>query len=61
MFLDDKKDENLYMDKSDEEILSQSINHPYLFGILLDRYQDAFLRKALSVLGNKEDAEDIVQ
>lgn len=58
MFLND---ENPYMEKSDEEILALSKNQPYLFGILLDRYQDAFLRKAQSVLGNKEDAEDIVQ
>jgi RNA polymerase sigma-70 factor, ECF subfamily len=65
MFLNDNPsadgEENLNMEKSDEEILALSINHPYLFGILLDRYQDAFLRKAQSVLGNKEDAEDIVQ
>lgn len=47
--------------KSDEEILALSQKQPYLFGILLDKYQDAFLRKAQSVLGNKEDAEDIVQ
>ena len=54
-------EENQYMEKSDEEILVMSQAKPYLFGILLDRYQDAFLRKAISVLGNKEDAEDIVQ
>jgi len=60
-FINDTTEENLNMEKSDEEILASSINHPYLFGVLLDRYQDAFMRKAQSVLGNKEDAEDIVQ
>ena len=53
--------DNLNKQRSDEEILALSKNQPYLFGILLDRYQDAFLRKAQSVPGSKEDAEDIVQ
>lgn len=53
--------DNLNMEKSDEEILALSVRQPYLFGILLDRYQDAFLRKAESVLHNKEDAEDVAQ
>lgn len=53
--------ESLNMKKSDEEILALSIKQPYLFGILLDRYQDAFIRKAESVLRSKEDAEDVVQ
>lgn len=46
---------------SDEQILSHSVKHPHLFEVLLDRYQDAFLRKARGVLGSREDAEDIVQ
>ena len=45
----------------DEEVLVQSLEHPYLFSILLDRYRDAFLRKAQRVMHNKEDAEDVVQ
>lgn len=53
--------DNSNKQQSDEEILALSINQPYLFGILLDRYQTAFLRKAESVLGNREDAEDITQ
>lgn len=47
--------------KSDEEILSLAIHTPHLFEILVDRYQDAFLRKAESVIRGREDAEDIVQ
>lgn len=53
--------DNLNMEKSDEEILALSVRQPYLFGILLDRYQDAFLRKAESVLHSREDAEDVAQ
>lgn len=45
----------------DEEILRRSQAQPWLFRILLDRYQDAFLRKAKSIVFNELDAEEIVQ
>lgn len=45
----------------DEEILTASLNKPALFKILVDRYEKAFVRKALGILKNKEEAEDIVQ
>ncbi len=48
-------------DKTDEEILALSVRKPEHFKILLERYQDAFLRKAISILKNKEDAEEVVQ
>jgi len=48
-------------EKSDEEILALSIDHPSLFSIILNRYQEAFLRKAESIIRSREDAEDIVQ
>lgn len=57
----DKLGDDFNMEKSDEEILALSVRQPYLFGILLDRYQNAFIRKAESVLRSREDAEDIVQ
>lgn len=57
----DNLNKQLNKQQSDEEILALSKNQPYLFGILLDRYQTAFLRKAQSVLGSKEDAEDVMQ
>lgn len=47
--------------KTDEEILALSVREPEHFRILLLRYQDAFLRKAISILKNKEDAEEVVQ
>lgn len=46
---------------SDEEVLMRAITHPFLFSVLLERYQDAFLRKAEGVLHNREEAEDTVQ
>lgn len=46
---------------SDEEILSRSLDEPKLFSVLVDRYQDALLRRAESVVHNRLEAEDIVQ
>lgn len=48
-------------DLSDEEILRRSQSRPWLYGVLLDRYQDAFMRKARSILFNELDAEEVVQ
>lgn len=46
---------------SDEDILLQARAYPWLFSFILDRYQDAFMRKAMGIIHNKEDAEEIVQ
>lgn len=46
---------------SDEEVLFRSSSEPWLFAVLLDRYQDAFLRKAKGIVFVPEDAEEIVQ
>ncbi len=48
-------------DLSDEEILARSRREPWLFAVLLDRYQEAFLRKARGVIRSPEDAEEVVQ
>ncbi len=48
-------------EKGDEEILALSPDSPELFEVLVDRYEDAFIRKALSIVRKREDAEDIVQ
>ncbi len=45
----------------DEEILLRSNSEPWLFTVLLDRYQDAFMRKALGIIYDPRDAEEIVQ
>ncbi|OGZ20431.1 MAG: hypothetical protein A2494_00945 [Candidatus Lloydbacteria bacterium RIFOXYC12_FULL_46_25] len=45
----------------DEVILERSLVHPSLFAVLVERYQDAFMRKAESVVRSREEAEDIVQ
>ena len=45
----------------DEEVLTASLDKPALFKILVDRYQEAFTRKAMGILRQQEEAEDIVQ
>lgn len=49
------------MDRKDEEVLALSFAQPSAFGILVDRYQNDFLRAAFKVVKSKEEAEDIVQ
>ena len=56
----DFEDRNHYQTK-DEEILAGSLKNPALFKILVDRYQEAFIRKAVDILRQQEEAEDIVQ
>jgi RNA polymerase sigma factor (sigma-70 family) len=51
------KSENL----SDGEVLRESLQKPWMFGLLVNRYQKAFLRKSLQMLRSKEEAEDAVQ
>ncbi|OGG85644.1 hypothetical protein A2392_02660 [Candidatus Kaiserbacteria bacterium RIFOXYB1_FULL_46_14] len=46
---------------SDEEILVRARREPWLFAILLERYQEAFLRKVRTIVRSPEDAEEIVQ
>jgi RNA polymerase sigma-70 factor, ECF subfamily len=46
---------------TDEDILARAQAEPWLFALLLDRYQNAFLRKAKSIIFNELDAEEVVQ
>lgn len=46
---------------SDEEVLARSASEPWLFAVLLERYQEAFLRRARHIIRGEQDAEDIVQ
>ena len=45
----------------DEVILRRSQSKPWLYELLVNRYQAAFLRKATGIIRNPEDAEEIVQ
>ena len=46
---------------TDKDILEKSLKNPQYFELLVLRYQKAFIRKSLSIMRSKEDAEDIVQ
>ena len=45
----------------DEEVLRLSLDDPSYFSVLVDKYQVPFIRKALGILRNQEEAEDVVQ
>jgi len=47
--------------KRDEDVLAASFKYPYLFELLVERYEEAFLRKAKSIVHHEEAARDIVQ
>jgi len=47
--------------KSDEEVLEAVRQDPEVLGVLIDRYEAAFLRKARSILWSPEEAEEAVQ
>ena len=61
MNLDDNSNSEPERGLKDEVLLASSRENPQLFGILVDRYQSAFLRAAMRVVHRREDAEDIVQ
>ena len=46
---------------TDEELLLYAQKHPSAFEFLVARYQQTFLHRALAVIRDKDDAEDIVQ
>jgi RNA polymerase sigma-70 factor, ECF subfamily len=48
-------------ERSDEELLFLSLAHPSLFVFLVRKYEEPFLRKAGSIVHEREEAEDVVQ
>jgi RNA polymerase sigma-70 factor (ECF subfamily) len=46
---------------TDVELLIRSQNQPWLFGVLIDRYQAAFQRKVSRILFDPRDVEEVVQ
>jgi RNA polymerase sigma-70 factor, ECF subfamily len=48
-------------DWEDERILAASQSSPWLFALLVERYQEPFLRKVRGVIRNPLDAEEVVQ
>jgi RNA polymerase sigma-70 factor, ECF subfamily len=46
---------------ADEALLAASVGAPSLFALLVRRWEEPFLRKALSIIHDREESEDIVQ
>jgi len=46
---------------SDEDVLMKSQTSPWMFAILVGRYEAPFLRKARSIIRNPLDVEEVVQ
>lgn len=62
MFLEENKSpKDIIASASDDELIAKVSDNPHLFEVLLNRYEEAFLRKAYYILGTKEAAEDAVQ
>ncbi|MDP3661427.1 MAG: RNA polymerase sigma factor [bacterium] len=60
MFLEDTKPTESSEIK-DAEILREARDNPVLFEVLVERYEEAFLRKAKYILKDDEKARDVVQ
>ncbi len=45
----------------DDKILLESQSSPWLFAILVERYEEPFMRKARGIVRNPLDAEEVVQ
>jgi RNA polymerase sigma factor (sigma-70 family) len=64
MFLEDETHPSVAQDVlelSDEKVLFRSLHDPRVFEVIVDRYQEAFIRKAKRLLTTQHDAEDAVQ
>lgn len=48
-------------DWEDERILMEAQSFPWMFAVLVERYQEPFLRKVRGVIHNPLDAEEVVQ
>ncbi len=56
-YLDEQPTQN---NITDEEALSLSLKDPQEFKLIVDRYESAFLRKARTILGQREEVQDVV-
>jgi RNA polymerase sigma factor (sigma-70 family) len=45
----------------DNEVLALSVRNPQAFNVIVTRYQRLFVRKAMEITGNEDDAYDVVQ
>lgn len=55
------REDQAHAERSDEELLTLSLKHPSLFALLVRKFEEPFMRKALSIVHDREEAQDIVQ
>jgi RNA polymerase sigma-70 factor (ECF subfamily) len=48
-------------ERSDEEVLLLSLSQPALFALLVRKYEEPFMRKAMGIVRGREEAQDVVQ
>jgi RNA polymerase sigma-70 factor (ECF subfamily) len=56
-----EESESVAKPQSDEDILLASVHAPSLFAHIVQKYEEPFLRKAMSIVHDEREAEDIVQ
>jgi RNA polymerase sigma-70 factor (ECF subfamily) len=59
--VNEKLEQNHFDGMDDEEILKLSLKDPAHFSVLVQKYEEPFMRAAVSITRSKEEAEDILQ
>jgi len=59
--LDEEKPVQPMQEVGDEELLLLSVSKPAVFARLVQKYEEPFLRKAQSIVRDRQEAEDVVQ
>ena len=59
--LDEEKPVQPMQEMGDEELLLLSVSKPAVFARLVQKYEEPFLRKAQSIVRDRQEAEDVVQ
>lgn len=59
--VNEKKEQNHFEGMDDDEVLKMSLKDPAYFSILVKKYEEPFMRAAVSITRSREEAEDIIQ
>ena len=61
-YMTNEQNYNIILDpRSDSEVLDAALIDPIHFEVLVSRYRKEFMRKAMRILRNEDEAEDVVQ
>ncbi len=59
--VNEKLEQSHFDGMDDEEVLKLSLKDPAYFSVLVQKYDEPFMRAAVSITRSKEEAEDILQ